>query len=365
MSLKKYLSAFFSTTEGQEATGVNDGKIFEHIANLFGPATRESAIAKLVELHILDDISARNLHNVLADDKYSTRLYGPRLANVKRSVDKLVMESKYCSLNPYRAMLHFNKSVRKRHADLFLNGPLIAKDIIDYGCGTASPFCLAIILFANGANTIYAVEPGSLNLSNSTESAFQLLKAIYENPKAFNLTHNDPSELTKRLPLINFKALREVTDPDSPIDLGPIKLFKRIQDIPVKPIFDLIMSTSVLEHVENLAGEMCRQRELLHNQGVILHTVDLSDHRVTSTNYNPIKFYYDDVLVAGCNGLRDSDMMKIFHECGFIVSARYTKQCPAELLDQSKLSLKYKKYTVEDLLTISAQYRLTLNKQHY
>ena len=361
MNLKKFLSAIFPSSKEKESTAVDDNKLFEHLANLFGPATRESAITKLVELHILDDISASNLRNILARDKYSTRLYGPRLANVKRSVDKLVIGSKFCFLNPYRAMHYFNQTLRKHNTDVFLNGALTGKNIIDYGCGNVSPFSFSLILFANGANSIYAVEPAPLDLSNAIESTFLLLKEMFEKPELFNLTYDDPSELTKRLSLINFKALREATDPNAPIDLGPIKLVKSIQDISVEPIFDLIVSISVLEHVENLVDDMCRQRKLLRNHGTIIHTVDLSDHRIKAKDYNPIKFYYDDVLVAGCNGLRDSDLMKIFHECGFIVSARHTNKCSEELLDQSKISLKYRNYTTEDLLTISAQYRLSLD----
>lgn len=131
---------------------------------------------------------------------------------------------------------------------------------------------------------------------------------------------------------------------------------EHIERIPTDSI-DIVISTSVLEHIKNIEDSVKELSRVLRIGGVMYHHIDLRDH------YNfrePFKFlkYSDFVWNSFCtkvgysytNRLRADDYLHLFRKHHF-VNIKVTRKMLKEKMNIDEIDKKFRFKTSEDLQT--------------
>lgn len=320
-----------------------DGKLLSIIAHLLVPGKRGWAIRKMQEEGLLDDHSSRALAEELDHVAYGYRHSGLRLAKAKLFLDQHVAQNDFCFLNPNRSLNHLKERLKAAPGKI-LNGA----HIVDYGCGAHNPFSQAAILLANGARQVTCIEPSIISRSLSIAAVMQTVIAIFTDPDAFLLEGGSGDQMRERLAGVDWKRL--LSDGGS----GPVKLLNSLGEISEK--FDLMISTSVLEHLKEPEREFDLMNTWMNRDGVAVHSVDFTDHRHTDPDYHPFKFYFDG-MHKDINGLRVSQLDRLLRDAGLFTTLSRVLEHDEDL-NRAKLVPRYSDLSDQDLHTRGATFTL-------
>lgn len=305
---------------------------------------RARGLHELRKLPHIDASVTEALRAELSSPSYTTRSSGWRLAEAKALLDEYAVGNAYSPVNPDRTLKHIERM--KSHAPEFFEKTFLGgAKVIDYGAGVYSTFNQAIILIANGVKRVVCVEPGLIRKDVVKASALQVLQSIHVDPERFNLVGLSPSALARNIESLDFSKL----DDEDDFGVGGIDFVSEISQIDQSESFDLIVSTSVLEHVVELDAEVSRQYRLLGKGGAALHVVDFTDHRHSAENYHPFLFYFDGFL-KDCSGLRVSEIEQVFVENGFEIARRDERKFPGQL-DRAEIIDRFSGMSEDDLRT--------------
>jgi hypothetical protein len=331
-----------------------NGRLLSLLAHLSLPGKWRWAIGQLKRQGLIGGKAAKSLRAALSDPKYSHRNTGLRLSLVKLLVDDAVASHDYCFLNPDRTMSHLSRRL-EAVPDLFSLEKISGATVLDYGCGVMTGLTQAVLLIANGAAKVHAVEPAQKNWPVTHASVLELVKALYGSPAKYNFSGISEADLRGRLALIDFESIAVAASEKGRgnLDFGAIQMHDRLSDVPKHVRFDLALSTSVLEHVTGLEDEMRLQRELLGSSGVAVHAVDFSDHRHADSDYHPFKLYYDGTL-HGVNGLRINEVLAAVERAGLRHEVVSKVMAKADLVDRSRLIERFAAFSDADLRTQAA-----------
>ena len=322
------------------------------IAHILVPGRRKWAIDQLIDRNLIDEFSANSIGKALSDNKYNYRNTGVRLSEVKLFLDEAIEYHEYCFLNPARTMSHLK---RRLMAYPEASGKIHDGNIVDYGCGTLSSFNQAIILCANGARHVYAVEPGAIRWKMARHAAMETVKAIFARPADFRLSGLSDEEMRANISRIDFSSM--YNEAEKSTDFGQITLCKSINEENIKKI-DLIISTSVLEHVSHLSVEIGRQEEILAEDGIAIHAVDFTDHRHAHPEYEMFKFYYDGKMLD-CNGLRFSEIVEVISKAGLSCRVAVKENIDADKIRRGEMVDRFSSKSDDDLTTRAATFLLS------
>lgn len=317
------------------------------IAHILVPGRRKWAMDQLKDRGLINDFSVKAMSAELSLPKYNYRNTGVRLSETKLFLDEVVEKHEYCFFNPARTMSHLNRRLAAcpEAADRIHGG-----QIVDYGCGTLSSFNQAIILCANGARHVHAVEPGAIRWKMARHAAMETVKAIFTRPADFRISELPDEDMRANVARIDFGALYDGAG--NAADLGPITLRQWLSEIDGARA-DLILSTSVLEHVSDLVGEMTKQATILADTGLAVHAVDFTDHRHAHPEYETFKFYYDGGMLD-CNGLRLSEMADVISGAGLSCHIVERANVPASEIRRGELIERFTGKSDDDLTTRAA-----------
>lgn len=350
-------------------TNLQSDNLLGAFSQLFYPNRRADGVAKLRQIGVLTDEAADALLCELADGAYSYRTLFKMLGPIKVELDNWTRSHQYNQFRPTRT-----RETIDRYAEVcpeaFTAEWLAGKDALDFGAGDCNPLGAATVLYANGARSVTAFEPASWNIEYAKTALRELLAEIHLNPSAFTLPGVDARAVRARLADIDFDRLGDGDE----LRLGPIHLTKKLEWSKHPRAFDIIFSTSVLEHVRSFDDEIGHHLGSLRPGGMSINVVDFTDHRHAKPEFQPFGFYADAVS-WGCNLLRVSDLeaaaSKVVAEFNNGVSTsehgngfgegsatryeiRRRQLADAAVLEGVTLHDRFKHYNAESLLTASA-----------
>jgi SAM-dependent methyltransferase len=218
--------------------------------------------------------------------------------------------------------------------------PQIAtRRVLDYGAGSYSPLCASLVLYANGFSEAIACEPFPISLDYATCSFAQTVQWLLFSPQSFNYSGIPADLLKQRVAALQLdRAQHDLAafhaGQVEVVDFGGVRLVRQLDGFPENSV-DLIFSNSVLEHVTDLLSEIRSHRALLKAGGLCAHTVDFSDHRSIDPEIHLFQMYYDGILDE-INGLRPSQLEKIFGEAGFTGAKINWLSAPVGYLDSTR-----------------------------
>jgi hypothetical protein len=228
------------------------------------------------------------------------------------------------------------------------------KIFLDFGAGRYSPLAASMILFANGFKKCFVYEPAIIDVDLAAASVRNTCIHTLLNPHRFNFSGIKNDELKKRIASLDLENIEQKihklnNGESSIVSFGKIFLTNQISELQQS---DLILSNSVLEHVENLQDILKALYCLMTNTSVAIHTVDFSDHRaITNKNVNLYEMYYDGTL-EDINGLRPSEMEKMFYDAGFDSLRINRLNAPQSMaLRRADLIDKFQNFSDVDLMT--------------
>lgn len=328
------------------------------LSDLVFPEKRDGAIERLVSEYYLSREAGAHLKHELTETIYNDRNLGPHLAAIKTELDRFISHHRYCPLNPGRLLEHIHARVALSPTH-FQYENYAGSTVVDFGAGRYDPFGQAVIHIANGADRVICTEPAPIRAETAHRGALEAAKGILEKPSRFNFSGTPVIEMKRRLVEIDFDKIHRVEKrkPGEVLDVGPIKLCDSLDDLDLISQVDILYSVSVLEHVQGLEGVVDLQTRCLKQDGVMIHLVDFTDHRMRLPEYHPFKFYYDEGL-GDINGLRASEVRSLFSNNGLdIEESRIVKLHPAKL-EEERIIERFRKYSQDDLLTRTVTYTL-------
>jgi SAM-dependent methyltransferase len=316
------------------------------LAKLAIPSEREPVYAELALLLPAQLIGL--LQSALQDKRYTYRHNGLSSARCKAALDKYIAEHSFSPTSPSRAVDYIQK-YRELLPDAFAPATLRAGHVLDYGCGIHNPLSLALILYLNGAQGVVATDPGRLDTELAELSIRTFVLDFLQRPAKYNLGTLSTGDLMARFSRLNWSALlnfEAARAPDRPITFANASIRDLLPDR--KSSIALILSTTVLEHVEDLQAELQLMHDLLVPGGRMVHRIDLTDHRHFLPDYHPLAFVKDGVL-TGLNGLRYKDIRALFHAAGFRIDKEDLIRYPLENGFMQHVHEKFRGYTQAEI----------------
>lgn len=128
--------------------------------------------------------------------------------------------------------------------------------------------------------------------------------------------------------------------------------------------FDFIYSNAVLEHMDNIEAKLKKMHNMLKDDGVMYHGIDLREHHTNlrkvpdkNTSIDFLKFSkeeWEGMYPPGSefyiNRLRASDLQKYFKDSGFrITDFIVTQEMDLDEAVYSKIHPEFSKYSIDDL----------------
>jgi SAM-dependent methyltransferase len=144
----------------------------------------------------------------------------------------------------------------------------------------------------------------------------------------------------------------------------------RVGDTAALPVdndtIDLIFSNAVLEHVHNIKATVGEFTRVTRTEGIGIHEIDLRDHFFQQTPLRLLQ--YQDWLwnlmswyrPGYTNRLRLSDYVDLFENSGLYVQQKLVTKRYTGVLDEVKLSNKFKRYSLDELAVLT--FWLTVKK---
>lgn len=330
-----------------------DYNLLESIGGLLLPQTRERAILELKERGVIGEDAAASLAEHLGAGRYTYRAMFTAIAPVKLAIDQWTRVHRFNKLRP-TAPLDSLARYADATPELLTEGWLVGKDVLDFGAGIFSPISVAVVLYLNGARSITAFEPAGWKPDILHASVRELVAEVHTDPARYAITpHTTTEAVVARLADIRFERL----DGENPADLGPIRLV-RAHDFQAHPdSVDLIVSTSVFEHVESFDSEIDNHLTVLRSGGVSVNRVDFTDHRHRQPEFRPFGFYADG-LPAGCNLFRVSDLEAAAKRAGAVYQITRRQLAEPGVVEKIPLLGRFAAYDLETLRTMAATFVL-------
>ncbi len=328
---------------------LNPGNVLHAFSLLFYPEMREKGLERLKELGVFTDESVARVQTALSNGSYLDRTLFLSLGPIKLDLDHWTRRHPYNQLRPTMPLDQV-ATYRSGWPAAFAPRGLRGKDVMDFGAGDFNPLSLAILLYVNGARSVVAFEPSGWRLEYTQAAVRELVADIFSNPRAYNIGYpGDPKALTRRLTEISLEAI----GPRPALDLGPIQLRRAFSFDDYSAAFDLILSTSVFEHVGSFDSEIRNHLKALRKGGVSINRVDFTDHRHTQPELWPFGFYEDGVTY-GCNLLRVSDLADAAGRVGARFEIRDPILADEQAIDKWRLLERFGGYSRESLRTTTA-----------
>lgn len=235
----------------------------------------------------------------------------------------------------------------------FLPEAFRGKAVLDYGCGVGNPLGVSVLLFAIGAGSVVATDPGDVNALMAQSASREFLIEFLRNPSALNPWGFPAEEAKARVLSLDWAGLLNVDL--SVFKADPITYYNGfIGDVECDYLksFDIVLSTSVLEHVMDFEKDIKTLNSVMRAGGVMIHRIDLTDHRHGMPGYHPLGFmqdgaYYENGKWRGLNGLRYCDMKRIIEGNGFIIEHEDLRNY--EFRGEFNVTPQFKHYTREEL----------------
>ena len=327
------------------------------VSELLLPERREQALRRLAAAGLLSEKSERALAKTLAKPSYNHRAMARHIVGAKLALDDFVARNRFCVLSPAKALQQvprqFGLLDELPGAPRIDTAWLSSRTVLEFGSGRKNTLNNGIILYANGAERVFLLEPAPVDWPITMASARMLAAEILFDPARFNVTGGSNTDLKRRVASLEFDAVPGLAAgaPKS-IDLGPIRFFTSIDLIPDGAV-DLVLSSSVLEHVVDLPGEIARLNRVCRADAVGIHTVDYSTHSKLQQHKEPFDFYYID---SKLNEHRPKDIRKFFEDAGHDVQECGMRDADASVIDQARLKPRFKNYRLEDLLRLQGTF---------
>ena len=136
------------------------------------------------------------------------------------------------------------------------------------------------------------------------------------------------------------------------------------EEYPIEESFDFIYSSAVLEHVTNIGKILRKMYDVLSDDGIMIHAIDLREHHThlrtvpdKNTSVDFLKYSteeWNNIYPPGSlhyiNRLRASDFQKYFKDAGFgIVEFITTQEMKLDETVYSKIHPEFHKYSIDDL----------------
>lgn len=233
---------------------------------------------------------------------------------------------------------------------------LFGKSVLDFGAGVDNPFNLCALLYANGAENCVALEPQPIEMRSARSATLEMVKSIFLDPTKYNLTGIENATLKHRVSKLHYEAFDSQDENGDTVDLGNVKHVKRYDDLRDLK-FDLILSTAVLEHVEDVHYELDRHYALMNPGAVCVHHVDFKDHEKNPDQF--FSFYYQDMekqKKLSLNQFRAIDIQRTLESTGIDVSVVNIDMAEKSHVDKSKVKEVFQNYRMKDLLIKSATF---------
>lgn len=136
------------------------------------------------------------------------------------------------------------------------------------------------------------------------------------------------------------------------------------EEYPLEESFDFIYSSAVLEHVTNIEKILRKMYDVLSDDGIMIHAIDLREHHThlrtvpdKNTSVDFLKYSteeWNNIYPPGSlhyiNRLRASDFQKYFEDAGFrIVEFITTQEMKLDETIYTKVHPEFHRYSIEDL----------------
>jgi SAM-dependent methyltransferase len=218
-------------------------------------------------------------------------------------------------------------------------------DIADIGCGSINPYGRMFTHILAGARNCHCFELAPIY---DRTAAIKILVEIY------NVCMVDPKMLFGDYSITRSEIVENLYG----FDIGLISRgdqlgidSSRLQynnksasetDL-LSSSIDLVVSNSVLEHINNLDDSIAEFSRITKPGGYGIHGVDFIDHRwYSDPNIHPLEFLRidtSDSIVHGSNRLRQSDITELFKKNGFEVLDTSWRSNKVEISFEFKQSL--------------------------
>lgn len=336
-----------------------DIDVLATLSRLMYPGKREHTLELLRSEGVLSSETADLLGKKLSEGRYSYRTVFNSISTVQIELSQFIDSHKFNKFRGTEAVDMINGYRSGGDPRPFDLDRLRGASVLDFGAGIFSPLKVAIVLYANGADRVVAFEPAPWRPYFMRQSTARLIAQMNLEPSAFCISGISAKEMRTRLADIDFDG--NLNEASGEIDLGPVKLTSTFDFAARKSDFDLILSTSVLEHVDSVERELENKAACLRSGGVAINRIDFTDHRHSKPEFAPFGFYYDGVAWS-CNLKRVSDVDVAagkLNGCAYeLINKDYAKD---EDVDLDRILGRFKGYDRETLLTKAAT--LVLRKE--
>lgn len=285
-------------------------------------------------------------------------IYDPTNRELYESLTKLIRDSSSLSayIGPGPALFQFNQ-----FADAVLDASLSVegKRCIEIGCGFARPYGLATLLYLCGAKSVIGIDeaqsadPGAVANTILLSLLISLLQPELAGFDKFSLTRE---ALYKKVGDFNLHYLFRLQLEDSVPTSVRIRhcRFDGLRENEKE--FDVAVSSSVFEHVDDMFGLMTSLRTHISAGGFVFTGIDYRDHRIYSREASsPWQYLVDDGHTGHINKIRHSQMVEIFRRCGFSVRVCTVDVGSPSVEEREKFLPKYAHLSEADLETLSAR----------
>ncbi len=243
--------------------------------------------------------------------------------------------------------------------------PNLIKDkrIIDFGCGAARPIASSALLYLLGASSTLAIDlerpfdPAAVAVANYG-NIIAVISGVA--PIDFTLSDVDISYARSRAADFDLAGLLQGELYES-LPRAVNYRVCRYQDLTVdEKKFDLMISSSVFEHVADIEDVLTDARQAISTSGYIYTSVDFRDHRLYSQGLSPWQYLLDggDHEPNYINKIRYTSMVAVFNRTGFeIVSSKIVREELPPSVDNELLP-EYRMLSTLDKEAVEARFLL-------
>lgn len=233
------------------------------------------------------------------------------------------------------------------------------RSVIDFGCGATRPVTASILMYLLGARSCMALDlEEPFDFGGIAVAEYCNILAVISDKAPLNY-HGAGRELRElQLRAADFD-MASLLRGDLQKGLAPNIRHRlcRFQDIPPEErAFDLMISNSVFEHVNDIDAVLKLARSSISEDGFIYTSIDFRDHRLYAASLSPWQFLVDDddYSPGYINKIRFTEMCQIIRDASFEIVECSVKreQPPHEILEN--ILPKYEMSEV-DLETVEAQ----------
>ena len=251
--------------------------------------------------------------------------------------------------------LNMFAGISKGH-DITLSG----KRVLDFGCGYPRPIGLAILHYLCGAERVLALDTQDFHdqAAVAIAAAGTLISVLTGRLKLdFEELGATWSSVRKRIADFDIEKLLR-NDVVGGIPDNICLMQSRYENLPeAQKKFDIMVSHSVFEHVDNVPEVLRELRENISDDGFMYIAIDYCDHRIYTVDSGASIWEYmmdDDDSGGAINCIRHSTFMQMIKDSGFeVVECQPSIVVPSKD-ERSRFLSKYQTMPEEDVTTISA-----------